>query len=97
MAMCRKCTGFTERLTFASPDEYRDFVRQLIEVVNQGRLFLTRADFPLQEMLTPPWPGGDVISHDLQCAGCGRGFQLCVNVWNGRNWWEPEPWPEKPT
>ena len=57
MAMCPKCDGFTGRLTFASPDEYRNFVRQLIEAVNQGRFSLIRADFPLQEMLTPPWPG----------------------------------------
>jgi hypothetical protein len=95
MPICPTCAEFAERLTFASPENYRDFVRRLIDAVNQGKLLLKRADFPLEEMLTGPWPGGDVISHDLQCAGCGRGFELCVNVWNGRNWWEPERWSEK--
>jgi hypothetical protein len=45
-----------------------------------GKLLLKRADFPLDEMLTDPWPGGDDIAHDLQCTRCGRGFELYVNV-----------------
>jgi hypothetical protein len=95
MDKCSKCDGFTARRTFADPPEYRDFVRQLIAIVNQGKFSLLRADCPLQEMLKDPWARGDVVVHDLQCAGCGREFQLCVNVWNGRDWWQPEPWPER--
>jgi hypothetical protein len=94
--MCPKCDGFTERLTFATPDEYRAFVRQLIELVNKHNLSLKRADCRLEDLLTAPWPTGDTILHNFQCAGCGRRFELCVNVWNGRNWWRPERRPEKP-
>ena len=89
--MCPKCNGFTERLTFSTPAEYVAFVRQLVEAVNDDRFLVKRAACPLEALLSaPPWPTGDSIGHDLVCAGCGRGFQLYVNVWNGRNWWEPQ-------
>ena len=94
--LCSKCAGFTERLTFATPEEYREFVRQLIALVSQSRFSLLRGDCRSEDLLTPPWPTGDTITHDFQCVGCGRGFQLCANVWNGRNWWKPEPWSERP-
>ena len=91
------CAEFNERLTFSSPEKYRDFVRQLIDAVNQKKLLLRRADFPLEEMLTDSWPGGDNISHGLECARCGRRFELYVNTWNGRNWWEPHVEAPDPT
>ena len=96
MASCPKCADFTEPLSFRAPDEYRNFVRQLSDAVDQGRFLIRRADYALREMLNPTWPGGDLSRHDLQCAGCGRGFLLCVNVWNGRNWWRPEIWSDRP-
>jgi hypothetical protein len=95
MPSCLKCEGFTDSRTFASPDAYRDFVQELIDLIDKKRLSLVRADFPLQEMVVPPWPGGDTIAHELQCRGCGRIFELCVNVWNGRNWWESKEWPQE--
>jgi hypothetical protein len=90
MNPCRQCFEFSDRLTFASPNDYQSFVRQLITAVDERRFHVVRADFPLERMLAPQWPGGDVIVHVLQCWGCGRGFELNVNVWNGRNWWEPK-------
>ena len=89
MAKCPECDGFVEKRTFRSPADYKDFVRKLIQAVHEGKLLLVRADCPLEDMLNPEWPMGDVASHDLQCAGCRVLFELCVNVWNGRNWWEP--------
>ncbi len=97
MPTCPTCAGFTERFTFSSPEKYRDFIRQLIDAVKQGKLLLQHADHPLDEMLTDPWPGGDIISHDFQCMRCGRGFELFVNVWNGRNGWEPAVEAPEPT
>lgn len=91
MNACRQCFEFSERLTFKTPNDYQNFVRQLITAVDERRLHVVRADFPLEKMLAPQWPGGDVIAHVLQCWGCGRSFELCVNVWNGRNSWEPQP------
>lgn len=90
MNACRQCFEFSERLTFATPNDYQNFVRQLITAVDGRQFHVVRADFPLERMLAPQWPGGDVIVHVLQCLGCGRSFELCVNVWNGRNWWEPQ-------
>ncbi|HWS17257.1 MAG TPA: hypothetical protein VN223_04550 [Candidatus Elarobacter sp.] len=43
MTKCPKCDGFTERVNFASPGEYLDTVRQLVEVVNQGSFLLVFA------------------------------------------------------
>ena len=40
MTKCPKCDGFTERVNFASPGEYLDTVRQLVEVVNQVSFLL---------------------------------------------------------
>ena len=90
MNACRQCSEFSERLTFATPNDYQNFVRQLITAVDERRLHVVRADFPLEEMLGSHWPGGDDIRHVLQCWGCERRFGLYVNVWNGRNWWEPK-------
>jgi hypothetical protein len=59
--ICPKCAGFTERLTFATPEEYREFVRQLIGLVSQSRFSLLRGDCHLEDLLTPPWPTGDTI------------------------------------
>jgi hypothetical protein len=50
MTKCPKCGGFTERVNFASPGEYLDTVRQLVEVVNQGSFLLVFASCPLQDM-----------------------------------------------
>ncbi|MGO8719981.1 MAG: hypothetical protein ACLQMO_12295 [Acidobacteriaceae bacterium] len=89
MTSCAKCDGLAERRTFAAPEDYQNFVRLLIESMDQGKLVLMRADCPLDDMLQSPWPeNDDVITHDLRCTGCGRVFQLGVNVRTGRNWWE---------
>jgi hypothetical protein len=89
MNACRQCFEFSERLTFATPSDYQNFVRRLITSVDDGPFHLVRADAALEEMLAPTWPG-DSITHILQCKGCGRVFELHVNTWNGRNWWKPQ-------
>jgi hypothetical protein len=93
MAQCANCEGLRARRVFAAPDDYRAFVAALIDLIKQGKLKLVRGDCPLEAMLTPPWPdGGDTFAHELQCGQCYGMFELCVNTWNGRNWWEPSPW-----
>jgi hypothetical protein len=62
MTKCPKCDGFTERVNFATPGEYLDTVRQLVEVVNQGSFLLVFASCPLQDMFNTPIPG-DCIFH----------------------------------
>ncbi len=90
MNACRRCFEFSERPTFATPSDYRNFVRRLITCVDDGPFHVVRADAALEEMLAPTWPG-DSITHVLQCKGCGRVFELYINTRNGRNWWEPQP------
>jgi hypothetical protein len=97
---CPKCVGFTERLTFKTPAEYVEFVSQLVVAVNAHRFSVKRADCPLEALLlSPPWPEGqgDGVAHDLVCDGCSREFHLYVNIWNGRNWWEPQSEGPDPT
>ncbi|UWZ84729.1 hypothetical protein [Occallatibacter riparius] len=71
-----------------SPREYRDLVRQLIEIVSQGTLLIVHADCLLNEVLGPIWPG-DSLSHDFQCTTCGRAFKLHVDTYHGGAGWEP--------
>ena len=70
------------------PIEYRDFVRKLIEVVNEGMLRLVKADCPLEELVEGNWPG-DVLGHDFQCTMCGRRFALHANTYHGHVEWKP--------
>lgn len=93
MTACATCDGWMERRVFDAPEDYRAFVRLLIENIHQGKLVMMRADCPLENMLGPSWPGNeDTFTHDLRYARCNRVFHLYVNVWNGRNWWEPVRW-----
>ena len=79
MASCSKCDGFSQRFNLASLREYRDIVRKLIEIVNQGTFFLVRASCSLQDMFNAPVPG-DTIHHDFQCLMCGRAFHLGADL-----------------
>ncbi len=88
MAKCNKCDGFAERLNFASSREYLDMVRQLIELVGQGKFLIVHASCPLKDVFNTPWPD-DCISHDFQCTPCGRAFQLFADTYHGRANWTP--------
>jgi hypothetical protein len=95
MASCPKCDGFAQRFNIGSLREYLDFVRQLIEIVNQGTFFLACASCPLQDMFNTPIPG-DTISHDFQCLMCGRSFHLFADTYHGNASWRVGELP-KPT
>jgi hypothetical protein len=89
MTACSKCDGFTERLNFSTLREYQDIVRQLIQIVSEGTFLLVHADCPLQDMFNSPLPG-DCITHDFQCTGCGRAFQLFADTYHGNANWTKE-------
>jgi hypothetical protein len=99
--MCPNCDIFAQRLRFSSSADYVAFVRRLINEVSKGNLVLVYGDCALEDLAdAPPWPAGDTILHEVQCTTCGQFFQLCVNVWNGRNSWEPqspEEWAREST
>lgn len=86
--MCSKCDRFQERLNFSSLSEYLHIVRELIQVVKEGTLTLTRADCRLEEMFETPMPG-DVICHEFQCTNCGRRFTLSADTYHGSASWMP--------
>src|SRR5262245_18466676 len=92
MTKCSGCSGCAERLIFGTSREYRDIVRQLIELVNQGRFLLVHASCPLQDMFNTPMPG-DCIVHDFQCITFGRAFQLFADTYHGGASWTPEDVP----
>lgn len=56
MAQCPKCDGFSQRFNISTIREYRDLVRQLIEIMNQGTFLLAHASCPLQDMFKTPTP-----------------------------------------
>ena len=86
MASCPKCDGFTERFNIDGIREYRNIVRQLIEIVDQGTFWLMKASCSLQDVFNTPMPG-DIIMHDFQCSTCGRAFHLAADTYHGNASW----------
>jgi hypothetical protein len=54
MASCPKCDGFSQRFNIGVLREYRDIVRQPIELVSHGTFFPVHASCPLQDMFNTP-------------------------------------------
>ena len=88
MIGCSRCQGFSERFYLYTPREYRDLARQLIEIVNQGTFLLLHSTYALKDLLGEVFPD-DIISHDFQCTGCGRAFQLSADTYHGNVCWKP--------
>jgi len=86
MTACSKCDGFKERLNFSTLRDYLDIGRQLIQIVSEGTFLLVHADCPLRDMFNTPIPG-DCVTHDFQCTGCGRVFQLSADTYHGHADW----------
>ena len=86
---CTKCDGFAQRFNIATIREYRDVVRQLMEIVNEGTFLLVYASCPLQEVFQvfqAAMPG-DSIHHDFRCFACGRTFHLGADIYHGHASW----------
>jgi hypothetical protein len=81
--MCSRCDGFLERRRVNSLYEYRDLVRQILEVVQQGTFRLASGSCPLEDILTCSiWPS-DMVTHILECTTCSRRFRLSVETFHG--------------
>jgi len=66
-----------------SPYDYRDLVRQILEIIEQGTFRVASGTCPVEEILAgKPWPG-DYIAHVLECTTCSRRFQLSVETYHG--------------
>ena len=75
-------------MNLETPREYRDLVRQLLEIVSQRTFVLLHGSCALEEVLGEVWPG-DVLSHHFQCIACGRHFHLDADTYHGHVSWEP--------
>src|SRR4051812_23168754 len=81
--MCSHCDGFLERRVVNSPYEYRDLVRQILGIIEQGTFRLVSGTSRLEEILScKVWPG-DVITQLLECTTCLRRFQLSIETYHG--------------
>jgi hypothetical protein len=85
---CKRCEGFSERRNFSHPRDYRDIVRQLMDVIEQGTFVLVKASCPLYELLGPVWPG-DILEHVFECTACGSKYRLMADTWHGSVNWGP--------
>jgi hypothetical protein len=94
MVSCAKCEGFSQSFNISSMREYRDIVRQLIQIVGEGTFWLVRGSCPLQEVFNTPMPG-DSIHHDFQCLACGRRFHLGADTYHGNAHWTVGDVPER--
>jgi hypothetical protein len=78
--MCERCDGFCERFRVNSGDEYRDLIRQLIELVQRNTLKLISGTCALEQLLdSSTWPA-NIIEHLFECS---RRFHLGVETWHG--------------
>lgn len=81
--MCSRCDGFLERRRINSAYEYRDLVRQLVEIIQQGTFRLVRGSCALEDILKPKRLPGDLITHIFECTTCSRRFSLEVETYHG--------------
>jgi|SRR5215831_5260351 len=86
MAFCQQCDELTESLSFDTPREYLEFARRLIGLVRGGAFALSESTCPLEDLFNPEWPA-DLVEHNLECATCGRAFQLFADTYRGHAGW----------
>ena len=93
MEACANCDRIIGRQDFKSPYEYKEFVRCLMETVQEGMLLPVGGDYPLENLFRPSCPEADLVAHYFECTRCGRRYQLSAdfNQMNAR--WEPGPDP----
>lgn len=86
MAACKQCVGLMESLSIDKPREYLEFVRRLLDSVNDGTLTLTQSTCPLEDLFKANWPH-DIVEHNFECPACGRSFQLFADTFHGHAGW----------
>jgi hypothetical protein len=85
--MCLQCFRFVPRATtIKTPLELYEFVGRIAPLVSRGVLKLAQSNSPLEE-IRPGEPLRDHYFNVLQCARCGREYQLNVDTYHGRGLW----------
>jgi hypothetical protein len=83
---CAQCEEFLDGLSFVKPRDYLEFALRLMNAVESGRLELLESTCTLQELFNSEWPT-DIVEHNLECATCGRKFQLFADTYRGHAGW----------
>jgi len=80
--MCDRCDGFSRRFRVEGR-EYRDLIRQLVELTNRNGIFkMLSGNVALEEILqSQVWPD-DLLQHTFRCTNCGRMFELSFNTYH---------------
>ena len=81
-----QCDEFQVGLSFVKPRDYLEFVLRVLKVVEVGSLELLESTCPLQDLFKDEWPA-DIVEHNLECAACGRKFQLFADTYRGNAGW----------
>ena len=68
------------------PRDYLEFALRVLKVVEGGTLELLESSCPLQDLFKDAWPA-DIVEHNLECANCGRKFQLFADTYRGHAGW----------
>ncbi len=83
---CAQCEEFADGLSFEKPREYLEFALRVLRVVEAGTLELLESTCTLEDLFKEEWPG-DIVEHNLECATCGRKFQLFADTYRGHAGW----------
>lgn len=86
MLPCSQCEEFQDGLSFVKPRDYLEFVLRVLKAVEVGSLELLESTCPLQDLFKDEWPA-DIVEHNLECAACGRKFQLFADTYRGNAGW----------
>ena len=86
MLPCSQCEEFQDGLSFVKPRDYLEFVLRVLKSVEVGSLELLESTCPLQDLFKDEWPA-DIVEHNLECAACGRKFQLFADTYRGNAGW----------
>ena len=86
MLPCAQCEEFQDGLSFVKPRDYLEFVLRVLKAVEVGSLELLESTCPLQDLFKDEWPA-DIVEHNLECAACGRKFQLFADTYRGNAGW----------
>jgi hypothetical protein len=83
---CSQCEEFLDGLSFVKPRDYLEFALRVLKVVDGGSLQALESTCPLDDLFKDEWPA-DIVEHNLECATCGRKFQLFADTFRGNAGW----------
>lgn len=86
MLPCAQCEEFQDGLSFVKPRDYLQFALRVLKVVEAGALEELESTCTLHDLFKDEWPA-DIVEHNLECASCGRKFQLFADTYRGHAGW----------